>query len=171
MEISGGGVPNTQKRRKCPACGAARVARILYGLPAGGPRLERDLAAGRIVLGGCCVSEGMPLWRCAVCGHEWGSLSLESEVRDPSERRSAAPVDERIARLETPEGAEQFAINVEAMGLPDLALAARRRAVELRAAAHGAKTAAERERSRPSTPMSGFAPPQAASSARPARGR
>ena len=54
-------------------------------------------------------------------------------------------MDERIARLKTPEGAEQFAINVEAMGLTELALAARRRAVELRAAAHGAKTDVERE--------------------------
>jgi hypothetical protein len=53
-------------------------------------------------------------------------------------------MDERVARLETPEECEQFVINVE-NGLPDLALAARRRAVELRAAQHGATTAAERE--------------------------
>ena len=42
-------------------------------------------------------------------------------------------MDERVARLETPEECEQFAINV-ADRLPDLALAARWRAVELRAA-------------------------------------
>ena len=54
-------------------------------------------------------------------------------------------MDERIARLTTPEACEQFAINVEERGKPELALAARRRAVELRAAAHGASTAAERE--------------------------
>ena len=53
-------------------------------------------------------------------------------------------MDERIARLETPEECEQFAINVENR-LPDLSLAARRRAVELRAAQHGATNAAERE--------------------------
>jgi len=53
-------------------------------------------------------------------------------------------LDERVARLKTPEECEQFAINVKDR-LPELALAARRRAVELRAAAHNANTAAERE--------------------------
>ena len=54
-------------------------------------------------------------------------------------------MDDRVARLKTAEDCEQFAINVEERGSPELALSARRRAVELRAAAHGATTAAERE--------------------------
>jgi hypothetical protein len=54
-------------------------------------------------------------------------------------------MDDRIGRLKSPEGAEQFAINVETMGHHELAVAARRRAVELRAEAHGAKSAVERE--------------------------
>lgn len=53
-------------------------------------------------------------------------------------------MDERVARLKTPEDCEQFARNV-ADRLPELAIEARRHAVELRAAAHGAKTEAERE--------------------------
>jgi hypothetical protein len=53
-------------------------------------------------------------------------------------------MDERVARLKTPEDCEQFAINVQAR-LPDLARDARRRAVELQAASHGAATTAERE--------------------------
>ena len=53
-------------------------------------------------------------------------------------------MDERVARLETPEECEQFAINVEKR-LPELAQAARRRAVELRAAKHGAVSDVERE--------------------------
>ena len=53
-------------------------------------------------------------------------------------------MDERVARLKTPEECEQFALNVENR-LPDLARAARRRAVELRAAAHGAAEAVEQE--------------------------
>jgi hypothetical protein len=53
-------------------------------------------------------------------------------------------MDERVTRLETPEQCEQFAINV-ADRLPELALAARRRAVELRAELHGAASDAERE--------------------------
>ena len=54
-------------------------------------------------------------------------------------------IDERVARLQTPEACEQFAINVEERGKPEVALKARRRAIELRAAAHGANTQAERE--------------------------
>jgi hypothetical protein len=53
-------------------------------------------------------------------------------------------MDERVARLKTPQECEQFAINV-ANCLPELAKAARRRAVELRAALHGAESDAERE--------------------------
>lgn len=52
---------------------------------------------------------------------------------------------ERIARLKTPDDCEQFAINVEARGWPELALAARLRAVKLRAAAHSASSPAERD--------------------------
>jgi hypothetical protein len=53
-------------------------------------------------------------------------------------------MDERIARLTTPEECEQLALNVESR-LPELAREARRRAVELRAAAHGAISEVERE--------------------------
>ena len=53
-------------------------------------------------------------------------------------------MDERISRLTTPEECEQVALNVESR-LPEVAREARRRAVELRAAAHGAKSEAERE--------------------------
>ena len=53
-------------------------------------------------------------------------------------------MDERVARLRTPEECEQFIINVRAR-LPELAQAARRRSVELRAAEHRAESAAERE--------------------------
>lgn len=53
-------------------------------------------------------------------------------------------MDERVARLDTHEECEQFAKNVESR-LPELALAARRRAVELCAGAYGAESAVERE--------------------------
>jgi hypothetical protein len=54
-------------------------------------------------------------------------------------------MDERVAKLKTPEDCEQFARNVEARGKPELALEARRRAVQLQAAKYRANTAAERE--------------------------
>src|SRR4030042_4953987 len=53
-------------------------------------------------------------------------------------------MDERVRRLRTPEEGEQFIKNVQER-YPALAIEARRKAVELRAAAHGAQTAAERE--------------------------
>ena len=53
-------------------------------------------------------------------------------------------MDERVQRLTTPEECEQFILNVQ-KDFPDLAIQARRRGVELRAAKHGAQTVAERE--------------------------
>jgi hypothetical protein len=53
-------------------------------------------------------------------------------------------MDETVRRLTTPEECEQFIKNVQEQ-YPALALEARRKAVELRAARHGARTAAERE--------------------------
>lgn len=53
-------------------------------------------------------------------------------------------MDERVARLVTPDECEQFALNVQTR-LPELAKEARRRAVELRAASHGASAAVEPE--------------------------
>jgi ribosomal protein L37AE/L43A len=57
---------------RCPSCGSARVARILYGLPAWDADLERALDSGRVVLGGCCVEPSSPAWQCRDCGEEWG---------------------------------------------------------------------------------------------------
>lgn len=57
-------------RRKpaiCPACGSPRVASVLYGLIAFDERLQADLAAGRVVLGGCCLTRYDPVWRCVDC--------------------------------------------------------------------------------------------------------
>ncbi len=54
-------------------------------------------------------------------------------------------MDARVARLKSPEDCEQFAKNVEERGKPELALQARRRALEIRAEQRGAKTEVEKE--------------------------
>jgi hypothetical protein len=54
-----------EKPAKCPECGSARIADILYGLIAVSEKLEAEIKAGRITLGGCCVDE--PIWQCADC--------------------------------------------------------------------------------------------------------
>ena len=53
------------KPESCPACGSVRVAEIMYGFP--GPGMIEDAATGDTVLGGCCVSDFDPEWRCLDC--------------------------------------------------------------------------------------------------------
>ena len=59
--------------------------------------------------------------------------------------RGDANMDPRIERLKTVEACERFAVNATRLGRPDLADESRQRAVEIRAEAHGAKSAAEKE--------------------------
>ena len=54
-------------------------------------------------------------------------------------------MDERVAKLDTPEACERFAGNAIRLGRRDLADEARRRAVELRAEMKGGSSQAERE--------------------------
>lgn len=54
-------------------------------------------------------------------------------------------MDDRVSRLKSPKDCEVFSRNALKEGRPDLAAEASQRAVELRAAAHGATTDAERE--------------------------
>ncbi|MEG3183086.1 hypothetical protein [Novilysobacter erysipheiresistens] len=54
-------------------------------------------------------------------------------------------MDDRVKKLMTPEQCEVFARNAIKLGRSDLAAQAKQRAVELRAGAHGAGSAAERE--------------------------
>ncbi|MBC8328777.1 MAG: hypothetical protein ISR76_11065 [Planctomycetes bacterium] len=55
----------------CPDCGSGQVARILYGTIFDEISLERELAAGRAVLGGSWVKHA-PKWECQGCNHRWG---------------------------------------------------------------------------------------------------
>lgn len=52
----------------CPTCGKTPVAKIQYGLPS-----EIDVTAieeGRIVVGGCCITDDIPTWQCTHCGQD-----------------------------------------------------------------------------------------------------
>lgn len=55
-----------RKPIKCPHCGEKTVATIFYGYPAFS-ELEDDLESGKIVLGGCCVTDHDPEWQCTSC--------------------------------------------------------------------------------------------------------
>jgi len=56
-----------RKPRKCPVCGKAPVASILWGMPGMDAELEEKIAKGSVTLGGCCVGLPSPMWRCEAC--------------------------------------------------------------------------------------------------------
>ena len=66
------------KPADCPKCGSQRVAGILYGLPDFSEKLERELDAGEVVLGGCVITDDDPSWHCVECGHRWGESDHSS---------------------------------------------------------------------------------------------
>lgn len=62
----------SEKKPNCPQCNSKNVAWILWGLPADMESLEKELDQGRIVLGGCLVSNNDPKWKCNDCHYSWG---------------------------------------------------------------------------------------------------
>jgi hypothetical protein len=57
-----------KKPESCPADGSKKVAQILYGLYRKySPELMQKIKDGKIVLGGCCISDDDPSWRCINC--------------------------------------------------------------------------------------------------------
>ena len=53
--------------KSCPNCNSPRLAKILYGLPKLSEDLESELKEGKVVLGGCCVSDQDPDYKCMDC--------------------------------------------------------------------------------------------------------
>ena len=58
--------------QKCPECGSAKVAEIVYGYPSSD--WEKDVDSGKVVLGGCCIPPDPHSWQCQSCDHEWGEV-------------------------------------------------------------------------------------------------
>ncbi len=61
----------TDVRRKpciCPICGG-KVVRILYGEPS--HETFEQAEQGKLILGGCCISEESPDWECISCHHQF----------------------------------------------------------------------------------------------------
>ena len=56
-----------RKPKKCPQCGSTKIADILYGLPDYSPEFEKRIEDGKIALGGCCISNDDPIWKCTEC--------------------------------------------------------------------------------------------------------
>jgi hypothetical protein len=62
--------------KKCPACGKRCGAPIFYGMPTAEcmADLMQGAKDGMVVIGGCCVTDHDPRWRCTNCGHAWGKF-------------------------------------------------------------------------------------------------
>ena len=73
-------VTTARRSSTCPRCGSREIARILYGLPAFSDKLEADLEAHRIVLGGCFLWDDQPDRSCGAC-----SLKFRADGRPPVE--------------------------------------------------------------------------------------
>jgi DNA-directed RNA polymerase subunit RPC12/RpoP len=61
----------------CPYCNSKNVGKILYGMPMFTKKLEKEMASGKIKLGGCCIIDDSPLYHCNDCGKEWGKLIVK----------------------------------------------------------------------------------------------
>jgi hypothetical protein len=72
----------TSSVARCPSCGSTDVAGYLWGEPAFSETLEADLAAGRVVLGGCCVAADDPSHHCNACGLDFGSSRFARSARE-----------------------------------------------------------------------------------------
>jgi hypothetical protein len=67
--------------KKCPKCSSSKgVIKIVYGMPA--PDIVDKAEDGKIMLGGCCVTDDDPDWHCKECHHEWSdSFSKKERLR------------------------------------------------------------------------------------------
>ena len=66
-----------KKPDNCPECGSERIAKILYGMPAFSDELKKQIYEGQIVLGGCCITEDDPVWRCVDCDTEIYRMKID----------------------------------------------------------------------------------------------
>ena len=57
-----------RKPCKCPNCGG-RVVRIIYGEPSHEAFEQAD--QGKLILGGCCISEESLDWECISCHYQF----------------------------------------------------------------------------------------------------
>ena len=54
----------------CTNCGSKNTIRIVYGYPS---QETLEIAKnGKVVLGGCIISDNDPAWHCNDCSNNWG---------------------------------------------------------------------------------------------------
>ncbi len=60
----------TRKPKSCPVCKSTKIANILYGMPVYNEKFANDMDSGKIVIGGCCITDNDPKWQCVDCNIE-----------------------------------------------------------------------------------------------------
>ncbi len=79
----------TQKRSPCPRCLSKDIATIQYGMPV---EMPEQVELGKVVLGGCCISEQSPKWQCQRCGYEFGKYMPSFENLEHPEPDGIKPL-------------------------------------------------------------------------------
>lgn len=64
----------------CPHCGAADVAKVIYGKPPLTRQILAALESGQIISGGCMIHGGAPEWHCLRCRQDFGHRSLPMDT-------------------------------------------------------------------------------------------
>lgn len=69
-----------RKPRKCHQCGKMTVVKILYGMPS---EVSWELyEKGKLIIGGCCITQDSPEWACTHCATEYKKES--NKMLNPS---------------------------------------------------------------------------------------
>jgi len=55
----------------CPVFGSIKIAKYLWGMPLFSKKLQKDIDEGKIILGGCCISDDDPFCICTDCRTEF----------------------------------------------------------------------------------------------------
>lgn len=67
---------------KCPKCNSKNVGKYLYGLPDYNEKLQKKMDKGKIIIAGCCIDGGEPLYHCNECQLDWGEFEIKIPHND-----------------------------------------------------------------------------------------
>ena len=74
-------IERKSKPRKCPTCGHSPVGKILWGMPRMDDKLQELMDAGKIIIGGCCLSGDDVIWECSKCHQQiWKPIPEEELI-------------------------------------------------------------------------------------------
>ena len=74
-------IERKSKPKKCPKCGHSPVGKILWGMPRMDDKLQELMDAGKIIIGGCCLSPDDATWECSKCHRQiWKPIPEEELI-------------------------------------------------------------------------------------------